>query len=110
MMDVYAKLGISKHHTLAFNPQGNGLVERLNKTLVDSLSHLVSVKQEDWCQHVPLALIAYRSAYHRSIQETPAFLVYGRDLVMPYDLIFSEPVRSYSDSPSYAHQVVNRLQ
>ncbi|GBM74529.1 hypothetical protein AVEN_126580-1 [Araneus ventricosus] len=110
MMDVYAKLGIPNHHTLAFNPQGNGLVERLNKTLVDSLSHLVSEKQEDWCQHVPLALMAFRSAYHRSIQETSDFLVYGRDPVMPYDLIFSDPVRSYSDTPSYVHQLVNRLQ
>ncbi|GBN37458.1 hypothetical protein AVEN_88085-1 [Araneus ventricosus] len=99
MMNVYAKLGIPKYHTLAFNPQGNELVERLNKTLVDSVSHLVSEKQEDWCQHVPLALMAFKSAYHRSIQETPDFLVYGRDPVMPYDLIFSDPVRSYSDTP-----------
>ncbi|GIY06131.1 endonuclease [Caerostris extrusa] len=90
MNEVYEKLGISKQHTLAYNPQGNGLVERLNKTLIDTLSHLVSEKQEDWCQHVPLALMAFRSAHHRSIQETPAFLVYGRDLQMPYDLIFRD--------------------
>ncbi|GIY12149.1 hypothetical protein CDAR_619541 [Caerostris darwini] len=42
MNEVYEKLGISKQQTLAYNPQGNGLVERLNKTLIDTLSHLVS--------------------------------------------------------------------
>ncbi|GIY54614.1 transposon Tf2-6 polyprotein [Caerostris extrusa] len=73
MNEVYEKLSISKQHTLAYNPQGNGLVERLNKTLIDTLSHLVSEKQEDWCQHVPLVLMAFRNAHHRSIQETPAF-------------------------------------
>ncbi|GIY79078.1 integrase catalytic domain-containing protein [Caerostris extrusa] len=45
---------------LSYNPQGNGLVELLNKTLIDTLSHLVSEKQEDWCQHVPLALMAFK--------------------------------------------------
>ncbi|GBM53511.1 hypothetical protein AVEN_261280-1 [Araneus ventricosus] len=54
--------------------------------------------------------MAYRNAFHRSIKETPAFLNHGRDIVMPYDLIFSEKERSYSDTPSYAHQLVNRLQ
>ncbi|GBO17704.1 Retrovirus-related Pol polyprotein from transposon 412 [Araneus ventricosus] len=110
MNEIYKKLGIQKLTTLAYSPQSNGLVERLNKTLIDSLSHLVSVTQEDWCEHVPLALMAYRNAFHRSIKETPAFLNHGRDIVMPYDLIFSEKERSYSDTPSYAHQLVNRLQ
>ncbi|GIY67291.1 reverse transcriptase [Caerostris extrusa] len=108
MNEVYEKLGISKQQTLAYNPQGNGLVERLNKTLIDTLSHLVSEKQEDWCQHVPLALMAFRNAHHRTIQETPAFLVYGRDLA--YDLIFRDQVRTYSDASSFATQLVNRLQ
>ncbi|GIY89544.1 reverse transcriptase, partial [Caerostris extrusa] len=87
-----------------------GLVERLNKTLIDTLSHLVSEKQEDWCQHVPLALWPLECTHHRSIQETPAFLVYGRDLQMPYDRIFRDQVRTYSDTPSFATQLVNRLQ
>ncbi|GIZ01197.1 reverse transcriptase [Caerostris extrusa] len=38
------------------------------------------------------------------------FLVYGRNLQMPYDLIFRDQVRTYSDTPSFATQLVNRLQ
>ncbi|GBM76242.1 hypothetical protein AVEN_105423-1 [Araneus ventricosus] len=113
MMEVCQRLGISKRHTLSFNPQGNGLVERLNKTLIDTLRHLVSKTQEDWCQHLPLSLMAFRNINHRTVEtveETPAFLLYGRAPVMPYDLIFSDPVRTYSYTPSYAQQLVNRLQ
>ncbi|GBM98845.1 hypothetical protein AVEN_67112-1 [Araneus ventricosus] len=62
MQEVYNKLGISKQQTLSYSPQGNGLVERLNKTLIDSLSHLVSETQEDWCEHLPFALMAFRNA------------------------------------------------
>ncbi|GBM90462.1 hypothetical protein AVEN_75840-1 [Araneus ventricosus] len=63
MQEVYKTLGIKKLQTVNFNPQANGVVERLNKTLIDSQSHLVSQNQMDWCQQVPLALMAYRNAY-----------------------------------------------
>ncbi|GBO25189.1 Gag-Pol polyprotein [Araneus ventricosus] len=110
MQEVYNKLGISKQQTLSYSPQGNGLVERLNKTLIDSLSHLVSENQEDWCEHLPFALMAFRNACHSTTNESPNFLVYGRDPVMPYHLIYSEKIRSYSDNPSYAQQLVTKLQ
>ncbi|GBO19783.1 Retrovirus-related Pol polyprotein from transposon 412 [Araneus ventricosus] len=110
MQEVYTKLEISKQQTLAYKPRGNGMLERLNKTLIDTLSHLLSVQQVDWCEHLPFALMAYRNARHRILDENPSFLVYGRDPVMPYHLIFSDKVRSYSDSPSYAQQLVTKLQ
>ncbi|GBN99873.1 hypothetical protein AVEN_113809-1 [Araneus ventricosus] len=110
MQEVYTKLGISKQQTLAYNPRGNGMLERLNKTLIDTLSHLVSVQQVDWCEHLPFAFMSYRNARHRILDENPSFLVYGRDPVMPYHLIFLEKVRCYSASPSYAQQLVIKLQ
>ncbi|GBN06889.1 hypothetical protein AVEN_137571-1 [Araneus ventricosus] len=54
--------------------------------------------------------MAYRNARHRILDKNPSFLVYGRDPVMPYHLIFSEKERSYSGSPSYAQQLVTKLQ
>lgn len=110
MQQVYDTLGIKKQHTVSYNPQGNGVVERLNKTLIDSLSHLVSLNQTDWCERVPLALMAFRTAYHRTIKQTPAFIVYGRDLVMPYDLIFSSKFRTYNDNPTYVQELIPKLQ
>lgn len=110
MTQVYNILGIDKQHTVSYNPGGNGMLERLNKTLIDTLSHLVSETQDDWCEHIPLALMAFRTAFHRTIQETPAFLLYGRDIAMPYDLIFSSKFRTYNDTPTYAQNLVSRLQ
>ncbi|GIY58159.1 reverse transcriptase [Caerostris darwini] len=43
MNEIYEKFGISKQKMLAYNPQG--LVEHLNKTLIDALRHLVSEKE-----------------------------------------------------------------
>ncbi|KMQ82132.1 integrase core domain protein, partial [Lasius niger] len=110
MGEVYKLLGIKKCQTVSYNPQGNGVVERVNKTLIEALSHLVRETQEDWCTHVPLALLAYRTAYHRILQETPAYLVYGRDLKLPYDLIYTSKFRSYADTRTYAQDLGNRMQ
>ncbi|GBM50245.1 hypothetical protein AVEN_134807-1 [Araneus ventricosus] len=54
--------------------------------------------------------MAYRNAYQRTIKESLAFLVYGRDPVMPVNLIYSDPVKSYSDTQTYAKQLVMNLQ
>ncbi|GBO42180.1 Gag-Pol polyprotein [Araneus ventricosus] len=107
MQEVYELLGISKKQCLSYSPQGNGAVERLNKTLVEALSHLVSFNQADWCQQIPLALMAYRNAHHRSILEKLSFVIHGRDLIMPPDFIYAEPIRSYSDTFSYKQDLVN---
>ncbi|GIY48238.1 integrase catalytic domain-containing protein [Caerostris extrusa] len=111
MNEVYEKLGISKQQTLAYNPQGNGLVECLNKTLIDTLSHLRFGKTKILMSLtlVTLSSMAFRNAHHSSIQETPAFLVYGRDLQMLYDLIFRDQIWTYFDMHSVSTQLVNRL-
>ncbi|GIY24603.1 reverse transcriptase [Caerostris darwini] len=54
--------------------------------------------------------MAFRNAHHSSIQETPAFLVYGRDLQMLYDLIFRDQVWTYFGMHSVSTQLVKRLQ
>ncbi|GBM60997.1 hypothetical protein AVEN_264340-1 [Araneus ventricosus] len=109
MQEVYELLDTSKKQCLSNSKQGNGAVERLNKTLVEALSHIVSYNQRDWCQQIPLTLMAYRNAHHRTIYEKPSFVIHGRDLTMPPHLINAEPIRSYSDTFSYKQDLVNRM-
>ena len=57
--------GIQKSRTIAYYPQGDGLVERCNRSLLQLLRTYVD-KEYDWEQHLPLALYAYRTAVHTS--------------------------------------------
>lgn len=107
---VYQKLGIEKHTTTAYHPQSDGVVERLNGTLIDSLSHLVDSTQVDWDRHVPFALLAHRSARHSTTKESPAFLIYGRDLRLPYSLFSDSGQPTYVDFREYAEDLLLRLQ
>ena len=58
------QLGIQRTQSSPYHPQGNGQVERLNRTLEAMLSKMVKENQRDWDQHLPKALFAYRTAIH----------------------------------------------
>merc|ERR1711893_323270 len=59
MTEVYRLMGIKKTQTTPYHPRGDGMVERMNRTLEDMLAHCVSERQTDWSQHLPLLAMAY---------------------------------------------------
>jgi len=76
--------GTQKSRTTAYCPQGNGLVDRFNRSLLQLLGTYVD-KECDWEQHLPLALYAYRTAVHTSTGVSPHVLMFGRE---PRTLLF----------------------
>lgn len=70
------------------HPQSDGMVERFNRTLVEGLAKLTSTNQRDWDAHIPLFLMAYRSSVHEATKLSPAQVVFGRNLRLPFDLEF----------------------
>lgn len=82
-------LGISKVRTTAYHPQGNGMCEKLNGTLVDILASLVNSDGNDWDSCLDLALWHYRTKRHATTGITPFETVFGRlprqipDFVLP---------------------------
>ena len=75
-------------HTFSspYHPQTNGMVERLNRTLCNSLAK-VKEKDEDWDIHLPAVLFAYRTKRHATTGYTPFQLTYGRQAKMPIETI-----------------------
>ncbi|GFT68536.1 retrovirus-related Pol polyprotein from transposon 412 [Trichonephila clavipes] len=84
-------LAIDKTRTTALHPQSDGMVERFNRTILNSLSLLVSSNQQDWDKKLPFFLFAYRSAVHETTGYCPSQMLFGRDLRLPADLLFSRP-------------------
>ncbi|GBN14381.1 Transposon Ty3-I Gag-Pol polyprotein [Araneus ventricosus] len=89
-------LGILKTRTTALHPESDGMVERFNRTILNNLSLFVSRNQADWDTHLPLFLLAYRSAEHEVAGLTPAEMLFGRTLRLPCDILFGRP----SETPS----------
>eukprot|EP00731_Ephydatia_muelleri_P025315 Em0017g398a len=68
--------GVHKSRTTAYHPQGDGLVERFNRTLLQLLRTYVEKKK--WEKYLPLALFAYRTTIHHSPGVSPFEMMYGR--------------------------------
>ncbi len=81
-------LNIDKTRTTAYHPQSDGLVERVNRTLIGMLRGVVSDHQRDWDEVLPKVLWAYRSSIHASTGFTPTRLMMGRESRLPLDLIY----------------------
>ena len=69
---------MKKSHTTPYHPEGDGMVERFNRSLLQLLRTYVE-KREEWEKYLPLALFAYRTAVHSSTGVTPFMLMYGRE-------------------------------
>ena len=84
MMEVYELLGTHKVNTIAYHhPQGDGLVEHMNRSLLNMLSKSAASNGNDWDERLPFILFAYRASIQESTKESPFFLLYGRDPQLP---------------------------
>ncbi|GFU46628.1 retrovirus-related Pol polyprotein from transposon 412 [Trichonephila clavipes] len=99
-------LAIDKTRTSALHPQSDGMVERFNRTILDSLSFLVSSNQQDWDKKLPFFLLAYRSAVHENIGYSSSQMLFRRDLRLPAELLFSRP----PDAPLAPEKYTEKLQ
>jgi hypothetical protein len=69
----------------SYHPKTNGLVERFNKTLCESLAKLGGNK--DWDRKIAPVLFAYRNKRQESTKIKPFYLTYGREAQLPTDIM-----------------------
>jgi len=80
-------LRIYKLQTCSFNTQANRICERMQKLLIDMLSHFVRKYARNWDDYVPYVVMAYRAVPHFFTKYFPYYLVFGRDMRLPIIII-----------------------
>ena len=100
--------GIVKSRTTSYHPQGDGMVERFNRTLLQLLRAYVQ-QQSDWESQLPLLLYAYRTARHTSTHLSPFVLLMGREPVLPITPSLGGDEMKGHDPHSYEHTLQVRL-
>ncbi|KAJ8290828.1 hypothetical protein GJAV_G00018050 [Gymnothorax javanicus] len=91
------RLGTEHHLTTTYHPQTN-MTERVNRTLKTAIRTFVGNLHRSWDKFIPHLSLALRTAPHASTGDSPAFLLYGRDLKTPLDPILPLETEELSSS------------
>jgi hypothetical protein len=73
-------------HSTTYYPQGNGLVESSNKSLIKIIKKLLEESKKTWNAKLKFALWADRVSTKKSIGTSPFQLVYGTNTIFPASL------------------------
>ena len=103
-------LNISKSRTTSYHPQGDGLVERCNRTLQDMIATTISEHPFDWEEALPKVQMAYNLSVHSTTGYSPFFLTYGREARLPVDIVYGTQSLASSTVDTYAQKSCKLLE
>jgi len=86
LAEMCDSMGIKLVHSTSYYPQGNGLEESSNKSLIGIIKKLVEDNKKNWDSKLKYALWADRVTIKISTGNSPFRLVYGTKAVFPIQL------------------------
>ncbi|XP_063794647.1 uncharacterized protein LOC134949877, partial [Pseudophryne corroboree] len=103
--------GCQKARTTAYHPQGNGLCERANQTLIGMLRSLPAGDRARWPTLLPELIYLYNNAEHSSTGFTPYYLMFGRQGKLPQDLELAPTLTSpATPQTDWVHEHQRRIE
>jgi len=87
ILELCQLLGCHKTKTSPYRPQSDGLVERMNRTLLSMLAMFVNSERTNWDDLLPFLMMAYNTSVHDTTGYTPYFLVFGEECNLPGSLV-----------------------
>eukprot|EP00253_Pinus_taeda_P034714 PITA_34714 len=78
---IYHKQSTSYHLEV------NGTIEEFKKKLETTLTKVYNAKQNDWDLRIPVVLWKYQTTCKKLTSQTPFWLVYGKEAIMPMEYI-----------------------
>ena len=94
ILEICKLTGMKKLNTTSYHPQTDVLVENFNRTLRAMIAKYCETYGTNWDEYLQRLLFAYRTKVHETTNESPFFLLYGRDARIP-----TESTLDYQKSP-----------
>ncbi|KAK3770375.1 hypothetical protein RRG08_036126 [Elysia crispata] len=93
--EIAARLVVKLHHTSAYHPQANGMIEHFNRTLKTALKALLT--GPNWVEELPWVLLRLRTTPKEDLGYSSAELVYSEPLTIPGELVPPKSAKPMDD-------------
>ena len=94
--EIAARLGVKLHHTSAYHPQANGMIEHFHRTLKTALK--ARLTGPNWVEELLGVLLGLRTRPKEDLGYSSAELVYGEPLTILGELVPPKSAKSMDDS------------
>jgi len=85
MTDLCEEFKIKHHNSSPYHPKMNRVIEATNKNIKKIIQNMVAT-YKDWHEMLSFALHGYRTSVRTSTGATPFSLVYGIEVVLPFEV------------------------
>ena len=113
MTELGKLMQIGRYFCTPYHHEGNGVCERVFATFQAMLRTFISENQLDWDKFLDACVFTYNTSVHSSTNETPFFLVFGRDPVFNIDLMIKHSTSHHipldNDASLYKECLVSAL-
>lgn len=101
---------ITQYHTSSYHPNTNGLVERQNSTIGQSLRAYCANDQDIWPKFLPGIMMSFRkSPPLGSTEYAPFELLFGQEMRLPFDASLQPKDNLQRDAKQYMKDLLARL-
>ena len=83
MSFIADQLGFTKVYTSPYTPKSNSIIKRCHSFLKNSIRKMSCNHDVEWDELVHIAKMVYTIFPHSAAEESPFFLMYGRDAYLP---------------------------
>jgi hypothetical protein len=101
--------GIKLKYSTSYYPQGNGLAESTNKNLIKTIKRTVLENHKNWHNALYNALWADRVTPKASVGNSPFFLIYRREAILPPHVLLPSLQLLQKDQEEECPPLENRI-
>ena len=98
MDQVLKQISIDHIFSAPYHPQSNGKLEVFHKYLKPTLKKLCEKDPTNWDKYLNQVLASYKVTQYLATVETPFFLVYDREQILPLHQLI-EPMQHFLGNP-----------